>query len=89
MRSQFKGYFHSLLVGPITGEHFKLNPSTVDKCKLKLWLQMYVPVVYFLHSCCTNRFSYSLSCLVLQLQNYWLDSTEILTTHSLDTVDNA
>ena len=22
------------------GQHFELNPSTVDKCKLKLWLQM-------------------------------------------------
>ena len=38
MRSQFKGYFYSLLVWPITGKHFKLNPSTVDKCKLKLCL---------------------------------------------------
>ena len=28
MRSQFKGYFYSLLVWPIT---VKLNPSTVDK----------------------------------------------------------
>ena len=33
--SQFKGYS---LDWPITGEHFKPNPSTVEKCKLKLWL---------------------------------------------------
>jgi len=33
-------YFYNLVVCPITGEHYKLNPSTADKCKLKLWLQM-------------------------------------------------
>ena len=36
--SQFKGYLYSSFDWPITGEHFKPNPSTVDKCKLKLWL---------------------------------------------------
>ena len=40
MRNRFKSYFYSLLDWPTTGEDFKPNPSTVDKCKLKLWLQM-------------------------------------------------
>ena len=40
MRSQFKDYFYSLLEWPITGEDFKLDPSTVEKWKLKLWLQL-------------------------------------------------
>ena len=35
-----KGFFYSLLDWPIAGEDFTLNLSTVDKCKLKLWLQM-------------------------------------------------
>ena len=33
------GYYYNLLDSPITGELFKLNISTVDKCKHKSWLQ--------------------------------------------------
>ena len=36
--SHFKGYFYSSLDWPIIGEHFKPNPSTVEKLKLNLWL---------------------------------------------------
>jgi len=94
MHNQFKGYFYSLLVWPITGEHFiylfiyfKLNPSAVDKCKLKLWLQIYVPVVYFLYVGCTNRYSYSLDCLAVC--NNFKTTSLILNIHSLNTVDKA
>ena len=39
MRNQLKSHFYSLLDWPNTGEHFKLDPSAVDKCKLELWLR--------------------------------------------------
>ena len=32
---QLEDYFYSLLDWPITGEHLRSNPQTVDKCKHK------------------------------------------------------